>query len=50
MTKKEVYEELLVRKGTFLCVPIHRMDEVKRKDVRARLKALGYLDFGEDEK
>ena len=47
LTRKQAHKEILLRKGTFLCVPIYRIDETKRQDVRERLKALGYLDFGD---
>ena len=47
LTRKKAFEEIYLRKGTFLSVPIYRPDEAERKDVRERLKALGYLDFGD---
>ena len=49
MTKEEAINELKVRKGIYLCVPLLRKDETTRQDIRKRLKALGYIDFDIEE-
>lgn len=45
LTQKEYAEELKLRKGVYLSRPTFRRDERNRRDVKERLRALGYLAF-----
>lgn len=45
ITKQVAKEELKLRKGRVLFMPSVRGDEATRRDIRERLKSLGYIDF-----
>ena len=45
MTRQDALKEVKLRNGRFLLMPILNPNERHKKDVRERLKQLGYLDF-----
>lgn len=45
ITRKLALEEIKLRNGNFINRPSKRTDETYKKEVRERLKALGYIDF-----
>lgn len=45
ISREEAEEEVRLRGGTIISRPTFRRDEGARKEVRERLRALGYIDF-----
>lgn len=45
LTREEGLQEVRLRRGVYLTRPTFRRDEGYRRDVRKRLRELGYLDF-----